>query len=650
MPCVGLKALLLLAVTLVTCVFPSHAAEDASFPRIEQSVLDSLARIPIQDGGRIKPLDTYARFMLLKFYGSRTLRVREDGELRKIGAIEWLAISLLFPQEATHLPLFRVDNSDVIVAVGATPHEKRRDRYTFAELIPAREKLYELGRQYGEMEADERNPHQSMIVALAHNISDYEFLLRYTEFAREHFSLEPGLIPGLPEETDHVTLSEFLHWMPSIRSELKELMRDERDPSDEIIGALAEPFTALQHYSRTAMMLKLFPPPSRDSKSWRSAGDLIAGAMLADEEPVLDLELLEGVEALITARDNPGELDNAARDVQRALASVARVRGEYKRIPLEVTFYRINFFSWSLTGYLLSFLMVSFSWLSSQRGGAFRGWSQYSFLALLSGSTLMLIAGITVRCIIRGRPPVSTLYETILFITAVAVLVCVIMEYMNRRGIAIGMAPILGLLGMFLANKYEAKEAIDTMPSLQAVLDTNFWLATHVTCVTIGYAAGLLAGALAHVYILGRVFRVRAADPEFYASLGRMVYGVVCFTLFFSFIGTMLGGIWANYSWGRFWGWDPKENGALMIVLWQLIILHAKMGRYVQDFGVCMLAIIGACIIAFSWWGVNLLGVGLHSYGFTQGIWGALMAFWGFEAVVLLVATITRKLPRSREA
>jgi hypothetical protein len=74
------------------------------------------------------------------------------------------------------------------------------------------------------------------------------------------------------------------------------------------------------------------------------------------------------------------------------------------------------------------------------------------------------------------------------------------------------------------------------------------------------------------------------------------------------------------------------------------------MGRYVQDFGVCMLAIIGACIIAFSWWGVNLLGVGLHSYGFTQGIWGALMAFWGFEAVVLLVATITRKLPRSREA
>ncbi len=628
----------------------ANAEEAGTFAQIDPVVLDALAHLPIQDGGRVKPLDTYARFMLLKFHGSRTIRLKQDGERRKIPAIEWLALSLLFPEDAIDLPLFRVDNSDVITAVGAVPHQSRRDRYTFAELYPVREKLYELGRQYSELDEEQRSPHQSMMVALARNVGDYEFLLRYLEFTREHFTLEAGKIPGVPEDMTHVTLSGFLGLMPAVRDELRGMMHDDNDPPDHIIRALAQPFGAMQHYASTAVMLKLFPPRSADARDWRSAGDVIADAMVADEEPILDLELMKGFEALVLARDDAKVAGAHAVDVQRALASVAQARGEYSKIPLEVRFYRISFFSWSLVGYLLAFLVVAFSWLSVKQGAGLRGLAQMSFVGLLSLSTLMLIAGIIVRCIIRGRPPVSTLYETILFITAVAILVCIVMEYMNRRGIAIGMAPVLGLIGMFLANKYEAKEAVDTMPSLQAVLDTNFWLSTHVTCITIGYAAGLLAGAMAHVYVLGRAFRIRRDDSDFYASLGRMVYGVVCFALFFSFIGTMLGGIWANYSWGRFWGWDPKENGALMIVLWQLIILHARTGGYVRDFGVCMLSILGACIVAFSWWGVNLLGVGLHSYGFTRGIWGVLLLYWGVEAAVLLAGLLTRSVPRSREA
>ncbi len=117
-----------------------------------------------------------------------------------------------------------------------------------------------------------------------------------------------------------------------------------------------------------------------------------------------------------------------------------------------------------------------------------------------------------------------------------------------------------------------------------------------------------------------------------------MTYGVVCFGLLFSFVGTMLGGVWANYSWGRFWGWDPKENGALMIVLWSLIILHARMGGYIRDFGLCVLSVIGAAIVAFSWWGVNLLGIGLHSYGFTSGIAKALITYWSIEAAVVAMS------------
>jgi ABC-type transport system involved in cytochrome c biogenesis permease subunit len=249
----------------------------------------------------------------------------------------------------------------------------------------------------------------------------------------------------------------------------------------------------------------------------------------------------------------------------------------------------------------------------------------------------LLITGITIRCIIRSRPPISTLYETVLFIAAVCVVVALFLEYINRQRIALAVAPALGFIGMLIAYKYEAKEGVDTMPSLQAVLDTNFWLMIHVTTINIGYAASFLSGALAHIYIFGRLFKIKN-NPKTYRSMTRMVYGVLCFGLLFSVVGTILGGIWANDSWGRFWGWDPKENGALMICIWALVVLHAKMGGYIRDIGINMGAVVLAMITAFSWWGVNLLGVGLHSYGFTSGIMNLLVAYWVFECLVILVA------------
>ena len=227
-----------------------------------------------------------------------------------------------------------------------------------------------------------------------------------------------------------------------------------------------------------------------------------------------------------------------------------------------------------------------------------------------------------------------------MFITATAVLVALLIEYMNRQRVAVAMASFLGTAGMFIAYRYEMKEAVDTMPSLVAVLDTNFWLATHVTIINIGYAAGMLSGGLAHVYIFSRLLKFKKDDKEYYRGLNRMVYGILCFGLLFSTVGTILGGIWANDSWGRFWGWDPKENGALMIVLWSLVILHARMGRYIKDIGVSQGAVILAMITAFSWWGVNQLGVGLHSYGFTSGIMNALVVYWTLELLVVALGGV----------
>jgi ABC-type transport system involved in cytochrome c biogenesis permease subunit len=218
------------------------------------------------------------------------------------------------------------------------------------------------------------------------------------------------------------------------------------------------------------------------------------------------------------------------------------------------------------------------------------------------------------------------------------VIAALVIEWINKRRIGIAAAVMLGALGLFLAGKFEEIDGSDTMPQLLAVLDTNFWLATHVTCITIGYAAGLLAAAIAHVYVIGKAFQLKKSDPEFYRAVGRMVYGALAFSLIFSVVGTILGGVWANDSWGRFWGWDPKENGALMIVLSQLAMIHARMGGYIKTFGFAMATILGAIVIGFSWWGVNLMGVGLHAYGFTAGLQEALNIFYMVEGGVFVFA------------
>ena len=149
------------------------------------------------------------------------------------------------------------------------------------------------------------------------------------------------------------------------------------------------------------------------------------------------------------------------------------------------------------------------------------------------------------------------------------------------------------------------------MEMMRAVLDSNFWLATHVVTITIGYSGTFLAGGIAIGYTI-RKHLVAAPDPDTTKSLESMVYGVVCFALFFSFVGTVLGGIWADQSWGRFWGWDPKENGALLIVLWNAIILHARSGKLVKERGTMAMVIFGNTITSFSWFGVNML-ISSHS-------------------------------------
>jgi ABC-type transport system involved in cytochrome c biogenesis permease subunit len=149
-----------------------------------------------------------------------------------------------------------------------------------------------------------------------------------------------------------------------------------------------------------------------------------------------------------------------------------------------------------------------------------------------------------------------------------------------------------------------------------------------------------VAGFLALIYIVRGVF-TKTLDEATGKSLARMIYGIVCFATLFSFVGTILGGIWADQSWGRFWGWDPKENGALLIVLWLMWALHGRIAGQFSPFAFATVMALLNIVVALAWVGVNLLSVGLHSYGFTDTAADGLVAFCALEAAfVALMAGI----------
>jgi ABC-type transport system involved in cytochrome c biogenesis permease subunit len=527
--------------------------------------IELFGSLPVQDGGRIKPLSTYAGFTLLRLNGKRTATTSSGASE---DPVEWLLDVLFFPEIAIHEPVFIVSDVDAVAAIGvATDGKRKRDRWTYAELQPGMPKLLSLAHDYDAIPAKERSTLQQQVVDLASNVMSFLRLARFFDFAQ----------------------------------------------GGETAGA-----DALALIAPAATV----PPDA----AWLTPADLL-GQIGPKHPPSAEYAaVISGLETLVEKRADPSAFEAALDSLHARLVTLAEARGEYARVPLERTYYKLNLIEWSLCLFVGAFLAAAFSWLRPKNRLLYRATS-----AAVLCAACLLVGAIVMRCMIRGRPPVSTLYETVLFVTAVGTLVSLFLEWVHRSRIAISAAAILGMVGLFVANGYETLDKQDTMPSLVAVLDTNFWLATHVTCITIGYSAGMLAALLGSAYLIGKLCGWKRDDPTFRREQARMVYGVLCFAVIFSTVGTILGGIWANESWGRFWGWDPKENGALLIVLTQLVILHARRAGYLREHGTCMAAAFLGTVVAFSWWGVNLLGVGLHSYGFTSGIHTALWTYYGIQ-------------------
>ncbi len=310
-----------------------------------------------------------------------------------------------------------------------------------------------------------------------------------------------------------------------------------------------------------------------------------------------------------------------------------------RRTDFEVFFNRFEPFYRCAVLYVALMLLAFCSWL---------GWSEplrRSAYRLLILTLLVHSLALVARMWLQGYAPVTNLYSSAIFIGWGIAGLAVGLEAVFRNGLAAAVAGLSGFLTMLIAHHLSGDG--DTMEMMQAVLDTNFWLATHVTVVTLGYSATFLAGLLGTLtLVLGVFTNLLGAKP--YRSLGKMTYAILCFAMLFSFVGTVLGGIWADQSWGRFWGWDPKENGAFMIVLWNALILHARWGGMVRERGIAVLAVFGNIVTGWSWFGVNMLGVGLHSYGFMNSAAFWLSAFAVSQVAVMGLGLVPPQYWRSR--
>jgi len=482
-----------------------------------------------------------------------------------------------------------------------------------------------------------------------------EFLLKLISRPEEVKDLKivrvdhPGLLVLLgraPSDTGRLSLAEVEpHW-PAVAEQAEravELPQKQRDHFQRAALSLHASVNELLAISSMRMPYSI--PPLTTGEEWRPFHEafLEARDTLGTGSPTN-----AGVN--LTAAIMTAYHDQDARAFNDAVSEYAAVvhgalPAVTRKADIEVWFNRAAPFYGATIVYLLAFLGLCAGFLlsSSGRKGAGENLRRVC-IALISSALLIHTLGLVARIFLQGRPPVTNLYSSSVFVGWAGVVLGLFLERVFRMGLAALCSAGIGCATLIIAHNLGNDG--DTMQMMQAVLDTNFWLSTHVITVTLGYAATFFAGVLATIYLLAATLTTSLTQTRA-AALGRMVYGVVCFAMLLSFIGTVLGGIWADQSWGRFWGWDPKENGAALVVLMNALILHARWGGLVRDRGIMVLAVAGNIVTAWSWFGTNMLGVGLHSYGFMNSAAAWLVGFIGLNLALIALGLTPKPWWRS---
>lgn len=537
-------ALALVAAVLASLAAPLHAAQEKPSATPEQ--LAPLGLVAIQQGGRLKPLDTFARETVRHLTGKEKFQGQEP---------LWTILSWLADPEATlKAPVIEVRNLELKAKLGL---EADGRWYSYEQLVasPALEEMRKnlmKRRQSGEKLSSQENEQEAMIGRM-HTLQDL---------------LNGASLTVVPDPQDFHN-----PWSPP------------NGMSPEL-------------YSEAAM---------------NSVRDAFV--------PLIDS---------VRAGDGAG-VQKAGEQLRSVLAGL----GPYpsaEQLRREVQYNELHPFGKSWILYLVGLLLLL---------GA--GMSQGNLLYRLGlGFTVagfgMHAYGFYLRSVIASRAPVTNMYESVIWATFGAVLFALILEAFHKGGRQFLMAATsTATVGLVMADNLPAVLDPSIQP-LAPVLRNNFWLTIHVLTIVLGYAAFLLALGLGHM-VLWQYLR-SSQDKTRLKQLNLYLYRALQIGVLFLAAGTILGGVWANYSWGRFWGWDPKEVWALIALLGYLALLHGRFAGWLRDFGLAAGSVLAFMGVLMAWYGVNfVLGAGLHSYGFGTGGYSYVGMYLALEiAFVSIVA------------
>ncbi len=570
----------------------------------------SFGQTPILHEGRVKPLDSFARIYFQRFSGKESFQ--------NLSAKAWLAEVLFDPAFAAEREVFLVRSRALKTQLGLSQKEKY---FSLLQVQEGLEKVMPQIRALFLAQPVSLEPDQQALLELYASAHDFMRLMR-------GFSLALPLNLSLPEiyAKGPQTYLELLKVQPELTEKLKALVK--RKGSDienynEEEAKLARAVFNMEMFQFSGQnndLLRILPKDGLRKKEWVSPwAILLEGSGSPQSKSYFDLwrEMADAY------RDkNYTAFNKASLKVFSDVQNIKEVSSF--KLKMEALYNSVKPFHWALGLYALSGVLLLV--LTFKQGVFSFGFSLsvYGFGVLAHG------LGIFARIFLLERPPVGTLYESIIFVA----LICSISVFFSARRFqsrAILFSGVLmgaGLLAVAPALIVQG----ESMEMLAAVLNTNFWLFVHVLCITVGYAMSIMGAALAHAYLA-----LRALGKEHAALLKiqKTLYRTCVAALLLMTVGTALGGLWADQSWGRFWGWDPKENGALLIVLWLIWILHGRISGKLSALSFAALGAYLNVIVALAWFGVNLLSVGLHSYGFIGGIAMSLGGFVGLETALI---------------
>jgi cytochrome c-type biogenesis protein CcsB len=315
-------------------------------------------------------------------------------------------------------------------------------------------------------------------------------------------------------------------------------------------------------------------------------------------------------------KDDAASFSKNALLVQDAIQSeIPGFNDSQKRVlKVESIYDRTHPFMFAWIFYLLgAILFATYLVTDKKKNGV-----KIAGLASLFIALAFHVTGFGMRCLIAGRPPVTNMYESVIWVSFGVVVFSLIIYWAQRQIITLAVSCTLATLGLIAGDA--APAILDpTIHPLVPVLRSNYWLTIHVLTITLGYAAFFLTLGIANVTLF-KFIQGESKNKMEILTLNQLTYRAMQFGVVLIAAGTILGGIWADYSWGRFWGWDPKEVWALIVLLSYLAILHGRFAGWVNQFSYACWTVAAFLSVLMAWYGVNfILGVGLHSYGFSTG-------------------------------